>query len=154
MGSGKTTVGKLLSSYLKYSFIDTDQLIEKQQSMTVDEIFHKKGELFFRKLERKIIVDLPAQKTVIATGGGLPVFNNNWSKLNNLGFSFYLKTNEASIIKRVSTQLGRPLFSNKNGHISSIISERETVYNRASYIVNTNDKSPEDVMNSIVKLIL
>ena len=50
MGSGKTTVGKLLSSYLNCSFIDTDQLIEKQQNLSIDEIFENKGESFFREL--------------------------------------------------------------------------------------------------------
>ena len=154
MGSGKTTIGKLLSTKLNFSFIDTDRMIEKQQNLSIDEIFEKKGESLFRELERDIISVLPAQNTVVSTGGGLPVFNDNWMKLNELGSTIYLKANEASIIHRVSTKLNRPLFSNKQDDIASLIAIREVYYNRASYIVNTNNNSPEEVMNEILKLLL
>ena len=154
MGSGKTTIGKLLSTKLNFSFIDTDRMIEKQQNLSIDEIFEKKGESLFRELERDIISVLPAQNTVVSTGGGLPVFNDNWMKLNELGSTIYLKANEASIIQRVSTKLNRPLFSNKQDDIASLIAIREVYYNRASYIVNTNNNSPEEVMNEILKLLL
>ena len=153
MGSGKTTIGNLLSSYLNCSFIDTDQLIEKQQNLSIDEIFEKKGESLFREFERDILSVLPQQNTVISTGGGLPVFNENWIKLNELGSTIYLKANETSIVQRVSTQLNRPLFSYNQGDISSLIAKRDVYYNKASHVVNTNDKSPEEVMNNILKLL-
>ena len=153
MGCGKTTVGKLLSSYLNCSFIDTDQLIEKQQNLSIDEIFEKKGESFFRELEHDIISVLPIQNTVISTGGGLPVFNNNLIKLNELGYTIYLKANEASIFQRISTKLNRPLFSKSQGDIKSLIGKRDVCYNKASHVVNTNDKSPDEVMNDILKLL-
>lgn len=153
MGSGKTTLGKLLSSYLNYAFIDTDQLIEKQQGMSIDDIFRFKGETFFRNLESNVLLDLPISNTVLSTGGGLPVFNNNLSKLNKLGLVLYLKTNEVSIFKRVSTQIGRPLFGGKEGDISNLISQREKFYNKANYVVNTNDISPDEVLNNVVKIL-
>ena len=153
MGSGKTTVGKLLSSYLNCSFIDTDQLIERQQNLSIDEIFQKKGESFFRELERDIISVLPVHNTVISTGGGLPVFNDNLIELNELGSTIYLKASEASIVQRISTQLNRPLFSKKHGAITTLIAKRDVYYNKASHVVNTNDKSPDEVMSDILKLL-
>ena len=153
MGSGKTTVGQLLSSYLNFTFIDTDRLIEKQQGMSVDDIFKQKGESYFRKLECNIITDLPKMHAVISTGGGLPIYNDNSSKLNRLGITLYLEANEQSILKRIPIQSGRPLFSSKKGVISNLISNRKEVYNKAKYIINTNDKSPDKVMNSILKIL-
>ena len=153
MGSGKTTVGQLLSSYLNFTFIDTDRLIENQQGMSVDDIFNQKGESYFRKLERNIITDLPKTHAVISTGGGLPIYNDNSSKLNRLGITLYLEANEQSILKRIPIQSGRPLFSSKKGDISNLISNRKEVYNKAKYIINTNDKSPDKVMNSILKIL-
>ncbi|MDG2343523.1 MAG: shikimate kinase [Flavobacteriales bacterium] len=153
MGSGKTTVGQLLSSYLNFTFIDTDQLIEKQQEMSVDDIFNQKGESYFRKLESNIIPNLPKTQAVISCGGGLPVYNDNSLKLNDLGITLYLKANEQSVLKRISTQSGRPLFSSKKEDISNLISKREEVYNKAKYIVNTNDKSPDEVMDGILKIL-
>ena len=153
MGSGKTTVGKLLSSYLNFTFIDTDRLIEKQQEMSVDDIFNQKGESYFRKLESNIIPDLPKTQAVISCGGGLPIYNDNSSKLNGLGITLYLEANEQSILERISIQSGRPLFSSKKEDISALISKREIVYNKAKYVVNTNSKSPDEVMNSILKIL-
>ena len=153
MGSGKTTVGQLLSSYLNFTFIDTDRLIEKQQEMSVDDIFNQKGESYFRKLESNIIPDLPKTHAVISCGGGLPIYNDNSLKLNDLGITLYLEANEQSILKRISNQSGRPLFSSKTGDISNLISNREEVYNKAKYTVNTNDKSPYEVMNNILNIL-
>ena len=153
MGSGKTTVGKLLSSHLNFTFIDTDQFIEKQQKMSINDIFNQKGEAYFRKLESNILTNLPKTHAVISCGGGLPIYNDNSSKLNGLGITLYLEANEQCILDRISIQSERPLFSSKKGYISALISKREKVYNKAKYAVNTNDKSPDEVLNGVLKIL-
>ena len=91
MGSGKSTLGTLLSNSLNFNFIDTDKLIEKRNSMSISNIFKTKGELFFRNEETKIIKEIiKLKKTIVSTGGGMPCFNNNIETLNKYGKTIYL----------------------------------------------------------------
>ena len=92
MGSGKTTVGKILADEINFKFIDSDDLIEKQEDKSITDIFLSKGEDYFRELEKNLISKFNHKHFVLATGGGLPVFNDNFDKLINIGTIVYLKT--------------------------------------------------------------
>ena len=72
MGAGKTTIGKLLAKSMGFSFIDTDEEIEKEEGMSIAQIFEKKGEEYFRELESDFITNFRQSKCIIATGGGMP----------------------------------------------------------------------------------
>ena len=92
MGSGKTTIGKLLSKVLNFDFLDTDKIIELKEQMSCKEIFKKNGENYFRTMEMQLLPSLKNTNTVIATGGGLPIYNDNFKKLNSIGTTIYLKS--------------------------------------------------------------
>ena len=92
MGSGKTTVGKILADEINFKFVDSDDLIEKQEDKSITDIFLSKGEDYFRELEKNLILKFKHKSFVFATGGGLPVFNDNFDKLINIGTIVYLKT--------------------------------------------------------------
>ena len=92
MGSGKTSVGKILANHLKFSFIDTDLEIENQENKTINQIFKVYGEPYFRMLEKNLLKNLNKYNFVISTGGGFPIFNDNMSQLLNLGTTIFLET--------------------------------------------------------------
>ena len=74
MGAGKTSVGRLVADQLHFDYLDTDELIQSRTGRTIADIFKKDGEPAFRKLEEQLVAELAArERTVIATGGGLPV---------------------------------------------------------------------------------
>ena len=98
MGSGKTTVGKILANKINFKFIDSDDLIEKQEDKSINDIFLLKGENYFRELEKNLISKFKYKSFVLATGGGLPVFNDNFDKLINIGTIVYLKTSFKELV--------------------------------------------------------
>lgn len=154
MGSGKTTVGKLLARQLKYSFVDTDHLIEQRCGMTVQEIFKNKGEATFRELEAEIARELGVgEGMVIATGGRLMLDPLNAQLLGAQGRVFCLAAQPDEILQRVarSTQGQRPLLDTSNPleRIINLIREREEGYARFTQI-STSGKSPQQVTQDIL----
>ena len=103
MGAGKTTIGKKLSSALKYEFIDTDEWIEKEQGRNISDIFAEDGEAAFRDMETDLLKRLrnKDEKFILSIGGGMPVREENRALLRNLGIVIYLKTSKEEIIRRV-----------------------------------------------------
>ena len=137
MGSGKTTFGKELAAKLNYQFLDTDKELEVLVGMSVNEIFKKKGETYFRRLERQLIEKIAVQKTVIATGGGMPCFFDNMDYLNRIGVTVYLRYSAEQLFERLKEDGGsRPLLNNKSSdelfdYIESLLNEREKFYLKA-----------------------
>ncbi len=141
MGSGKSTVGKLLASTLDYQYVDTDALIEKQEAMSVADIFAKNGEGYFRKLESDVVKSLNGyENIVIATGGGMPVFENNMDLLNQAGITIFLQVGVQTIYERISKDKTRPLVTAHTGNslkafIKNKLLERNPFYKRAKVLV-------------------
>ena len=119
MGSGKTTIGKLLAAKLKYKFVDLDSEIESAQGMEVSQIFSKMGENSFREMERDTLeLLIKKENQVLSVGGGLPCFHNNMETMNVNGVTIYLKMSAEAILKRLlqlpeASRLSRPLLANK-----------------------------------------
>ena len=110
MGAGKTTIGKLLAKSMGFSFIDTDTEIEKEEGISVAQIFENKGEEYFRELESNFIDNIYQNKYIIATGGGMPCHKDNMRKLKKLGTVLFINTSYDSIIERLKiNQKSRPL---------------------------------------------
>lgn len=159
MGSGKTTIGKLLASKLSFRFIDSDDEIEKFTNQSVNEIFSNQGEEFFRKTENKIlkIID-SSENIVVATGGGTPCFAENLNIMNNGGTTIYLKCSTNTLLKRLSEEKKiRPLLKNKNSEelsnfIDSKLREREKFYNEAKLIIDTENFTTGHIVEIIYKL--
>lgn len=154
MGSGKTTIGKYISRELGYEFIDTDEYIMKKEGLTVNDIFSKKGEEYFRTLETDAIRELgnSLHNTVIATGGGLPMRDENRRLLKALGTVYYLKTGADTIFRRISGNEDRPLLMCENPYerICSMLNERESAYLcSADVVIYTDNKSVKDVAKEI-----
>ena len=150
MGTGKTTVGKLLAKELNYRFFDTDELIEAVAGKTIPEIFAEEGEEKFRDLESKVLNEVSAYiKSAIATGGGIIQRQMNWSYLRQ-GLIIWLDTDLEIIQERLETDGSRPLASK----LKSLWSVRRPLYAQADlHIKVENGQTPEEVVNQIIELI-
>lgn len=117
MGSGKTTVGKMLSQALGYCYFDTDAIIEQLAGKTIPEIFAEDGEESFRELETQVLQELvPFKQTVVSTGGGIPTKSENWGHMQ-AGISIWLNGPPSLLARRVLADgiEGRPLLNNTSG---------------------------------------
>ena len=153
MGCGKSTLGKKLASKLNYAFIDLDKIVEEIAEMTIAEYFKEYGELKFRELESDILqsTEFPEQ-AVIATGGGAPCFYNNMEWMNENGATVYISMSPRALADRLKgSQSERPLIKDLDGEelvdfIAEKLEARKPFYDKAKYIINGIDISPEKVM--------
>jgi len=160
MGSGKSTLGKVLARLINYSFIDLDQYIEKKEGATVAEIFSRHGEERFRELERLAIHET-AQKgsTIVATGGGAPCFFDNMDFMNQQGTTVYLQISSENLTRRlVTARTHRPLLADKSENelqafIKQRLKERTPFYQKANIVADTETLSPEETARNIVQAI-
>jgi len=151
-GSGKSTIGKLLSEKLKYSFFDTDQEIEKREKNKIKNIFSIKGEDYFRSVETQVFNELvEKKKIVISTGGGLIL--NNLEKLK-LSFNIYLYCNIDVLIQRASRNNLRPLLSqNTPLQMTNLFNERKDIYIKiADITINATDNQNVTITEIIKKI--
>jgi shikimate kinase len=157
MGSGKSTVGKIISSELFLNFFDTDEEIETRTGASIDWIFDLEGEDGFRKRETKVLEEMVKQNSIVlSTGGGIILSEMNRELLSSRGTVFYLATPIEVQLERTSKDKDRPLLKNgdpgeilKNLHIA-----RESLYEEVSdYTVNTENKSSQQVSSEIIKLV-
>jgi shikimate kinase len=157
MGSGKSTVGKIISNELFLTFFDTDEEIETRTGASIDWIFDLEGEDGFRKRESKILHEMVQQNSIVlSTGGGIILSESNRELLSARGTVFYLATPIAVQLERTSKDKDRPLL--KNGDPGKILKElhlaRENLYEEvADYVVNTEGKSSQEVSAEIIKLV-
>ena len=153
--SGKTTIGNLLSEVLKeYTLIDTDSLIEKTQGLSINEIFKRFSEDYFRKLEYETIqmVCTGNAKKIISIGGGAFENPNNRATLLNFGKVFYLKSDLDILYYRISQDSSRPLLQNENPKqvLKNLLSKREDNYKKAHYIIDTNNMNADEIVRFII----
>ncbi|MDH3004255.1 MAG: shikimate kinase [Candidatus Shikimatogenerans sp. JK-2022] len=149
MGCGKSYIGHLLSSLIKYTHFDLDNLIEKIYNLTINLIFKKIGENKFRLIEKNILnlflKNKKYKKYILSVGGGTPCFYNNMEKINKIGITFYLKTHYKILYNRLlKDNQNRPILKNyKNkklfNFIKNHINERKKYYLKSKYIINTNN---------------
>jgi shikimate kinase len=142
MGCGKTTFGRKLAKKLKYDFIDSDALIEEQENMKISDIFKEKGEEYFRSLEKLFIQTLENKNNkIVATGGGMPCFEDNMEKLNQVGLTIYLKRPTLELVYRLlRSKKERPLTKEKQKEelkvfINNLIEKREKYYLKSKFIL-------------------
>ncbi len=158
MGTGKSTVASRLAARLNRKFVDMDREIERVVGMTVSEIFKRYGEIRFRS-EEKLIAQKLARESglVIATGGGVVLEQVNMDTLSQNGIIICMEATPNEILERVNRKKGtRPLIR-KNAQLQDIeemLKARETLYAQADYRVNTSGKSPEQVTNEIMGMLM
>ena len=156
MGSGKTSVGELLAKLLNMSFVDTDEQIIKTEKISINQIFTQKGEPYFRKIETATLKNvLNYNNQIISTGGGIIKSDENLSLLKEKSIVFYLKTNPDIIFERIKNNKERPLLNveNMKDKIKTLLQERISQYEKAQYIIVTDDKSQTEIANEIIGII-
>ncbi|RJQ33110.1 MAG: shikimate kinase [Actinobacteria bacterium] len=155
MGSGKTVVGKNLSSILSRPFIDTDSLIEQRQAKTITEIFDQDSEAGFRKLEALMVAEVTGKKNqVISVGAGAVLDPKNADNLKKSGILIYLKTDFSTTYDRIKASKNRPLLaaSGSRDDMQALFESRRITYESISdYIVGTMNKSPKEVAEEIIE---
>ena len=155
MGVGKSTLGKRLAKKLKLKFIDIDQIIEKREKKTIKEIFEEKGEVYFRKIEKKIsLEELKKCNSVIALGGGAFMDSSIRKEAKNLSISFWLDLRVESLLTRLKNVKKRPLLSQDKleESINKIYSERKKIYNRSDFRIKCNSMTIDQIVGKIIKL--
>ena len=151
MGSGKSTIGPLLAKQMERDFHDLDNLIEKDQKITISEIFESRGEAFFRDLESDLLVqtnDFPP--SVIALGGGTFLSRFNRDVVANRGVSVWLKIPFRLVAERCRKVTDRPLAQDPQ-QFESLFQNREPYYRLAEIQVAVEGKGPEQICAEIQK---
>ena len=155
MGVGKTTIGKALSERLKIKFIDVDKVIENQESSSINKIFEKKGEIFFRKIEKIITLkQLENTNCVIALGGGAFINKDIREKVLKSGITIWLDLEIKELFKRSLSSKKRPLLNNVNleKKLNDIYHQRKDVYNLSNYKINCNAQTKSAVVEKIIEI--
>jgi shikimate kinase len=153
MGTGKTSVGRLVAEQLHFEFLDTDELIQGRTSRSISDIFARDGEAAFRTLEREVVNELAQHsKTVISTGGGLPAHAGNLEALKTHSLVVCLWASPEKIWERVRNQSHRPLLHDPDPQrkIRQLLETREPFYKQADVLINTDLRSAREVAQQII----
>ena len=153
MGSGKSTLGRMLAARLNLAFIDLDTFLEEKYFRTIPQIFAEEGEAGFRKKEQKVLHEVSAfDDVIVATGGGAPCFFDNMEVMNNTGFCIFLDVDTDSLVNRlIHAKTERPIIKGKSADelhyfIDGMMLKRRPYYEKARYILKGNEIKPEQVI--------
>lgn len=155
MGTGKTTVGGVLAERLNIPYINTDLLIEKKETMTINDIFSRKGEPYFREKERQIIKEVSKKENVVIdAGGGVVIDKDNVGDLKKNGIIFCLNATPEEVLKRVGKHIHRPLLntSDQLNAVRNLLHKRKDYYKRADYQIETTGKSASEISKEIIEI--
>ncbi len=157
MGAGKTSVGKMLAEKLpNVSFIDIDEQIEKQEGITISKIFETKSEKYFRQLETDTIKHFSTmQNQIISLGGGAFENELNRQYLLNSSTVIYLYAPTDVLYDRIKKQGNRPLLlcDNPKQKLKELLKQREINYKKANIIIDTTNKSFNEITDEIIRKI-
>lgn len=156
MGSGKTTLGRLLAQALERPFLDTDEMIELREGRTIEEIFQDEGETYFRELETLCLLEASqGPGSVIALGGGAVLREENRRIIQTTGRSIYLKVKPETILARLPEHPARPLITAVDVEerlmlLRRLLAVREPYYLQADLVVE-NEGPPEAALDVILR---
>lgn len=153
MGTGKTSVGRLVAEMLHFDFVDTDEQIQAKTGRTIPDIFATDGEAAFRALEREVVLELSKHKrVVISTGGGLPTNPENLAQLKLHALVICLWSSPEKIWERVRHQTHRPLLHDLDPQkkIRELLAVREPFYKQADILINTDIRTAREVAQQVV----
>jgi len=156
MGTGKSTVGLLLSKRLGWPLVDTDEEIERVAGCSIPEIFAADGEEAFRRLEKRVVREVAERgRQVVSTGGGVVKDPDNLAVLEETGTVFCLRAAPETILERVQHETHRPLLEggDKLQTIREILASREEMYGQVHNQVDTDGLIPQQVVEKILSLV-
>ena len=162
MGCGKSTIAQNLSKITNIPFLDLDKCIEKKANLSINEIFEQHGEVYFRKLEHEIFVELlqSPENNIIGLGRGTPCYSNNHELLQKEDVtSVYLKASIETLFSRlVNNKSKRPLIANMNEEemkefIAKHLFDRSFYYNHAKHKVSVDDRTVEETVQDILAIL-
>lgn len=151
MGSGKTTIGRLLAKRMKVKFYDLDEEISRIYKMDITNIFEIYGEGYFRSIESKVLKAIINEDGILSTGGGTVIFNEQFLKKSNVPI-FLLEASIINIVKRISLDTSRPLVNSKSTKdLIELKKQRNDVYFRnADKVFYTDNLTPQEVVDKII----
>jgi shikimate kinase len=154
MGSGKSTIGSLISKKLNVKFIDIDNVLEDATKMKISEIFEKKGENFFRNLEEKITLKaLNSNSNVISLGGGGFINQKIRKEVLKNSFSFWLDCDTQTLLDRIINSKKRPIaFNLNNSELTELILKRKKIYSKAKFKINCHKLKKTEIIKKILKI--
>ena len=154
MGSGKSTIGSLVSKKLNLKFLDIDENIEKELNMKISEIFEKRGETFFRNLEEKITLRILSSKnSVISLGGGSFINDKIRKEVVTKNYSFWLSWNIVTLLNRIKNSKKRPIaYKLSEDSLKSLISKRSKIYAKAEFKINCDKLKKSEIVKKILQI--
>jgi shikimate kinase len=153
MGTGKSSVGRMIADHLHFTFLDTDELIESRAGKSISAIFSEDGEAAFRKMEATVVAELASRKrTVISTGGGVAAGPENLENLREHALVVCLWASPEKIWERVRGQTHRPLLREADplAKIRELLAVREPFYKKADVLLNTELRSVREVVQQVL----
>jgi shikimate kinase len=151
MGSGKTTVGRILALRLKRPFKDTDAVVEELENTTIAELFQTKGEPYFRDLERRVILSTPEEGQLVLAVGGGGFTPEVFPHLDRLGPTFHLDLTFQEVVRRVGKDPRRPLASSPD--LFGLFIKRRALYARARHRIWVEGLTVDEVVDAVLRLI-
>ena len=157
MGTGKSSVGRILAKRTKRDFVDLDRCIEETEKRKIRDIFEKDGEPYFRALEKKAVLRWAhEEKKVITTGGGTVVDPENLAALKQNGLLITLLAKPETIYERIKNSKRRPLLNDKQdlfSEIQKLMEKRKPFYEQSDYYFDTDGKNASQVALMIQKVL-
>ncbi len=153
--SGKSTLGKRMADALHYRFVDTDRLIVREEGRSIADLFARSGETYFREAERRVLRTIrPGGSLVVATGGGMPCFNDNMTYINATGVSVFLDVPVETLYRRMlaHAQEDRPLYSPNDPALLQGLQQRYAArlpFYRQAHLTVAGETDEEEVMRQV-----
>lgn len=155
MGTGKSTVGRLIAEKLGMEYLDTDAMVEEKAGMSISRIFEELEEETFREMETEILKEITGRKNlIVSTGGGIVVTRGNMELMRQEGRLVTLMASPELIFERIKDDRGRPLLevANPLDEIKQLIYDRAPFYINTDFIVETSELTPEEAAEEIIRL--
>lgn len=156
MGSGKTTIATELSRKLNMAYVSTDDMIEKKEKATINEIFSKKGEDHFRDVESECLREACSMENVVVdTGGGAVIRDDNWEVMKEGGVVICLTADADAVLERTKKYKHRPLLNveDPKQKVRSLMAKRAPLYAKAGHCIDTGKLTVRQVVEKIIEIV-
>tara|TARA_Y100000591_G_C21537681_1_gene547316 strand:+ start:45 stop:578 length:534 start_codon:yes stop_codon:yes gene_type:complete len=154
MGSGKSTIGRIIAKNVKKKFYDLDKIIENENNMSISEIFKRKGENFFRNYEEKVTIKtLKSSDSIIALGGGAFLNSKIREELKIQSITIWLKWSPNFLIPRIINSKTRPVVNKLNEEdLLKLVDARSKIYSKANFKINCDKLNKNNIMKKILEI--